>query len=74
MLQAIDNKEHLKIIERLLTTNIDINIAITNSYNNRTTLQAIANKEYLKIIERLLIINVNVIVIIAANYNNRTIL
>jgi CxxC motif-containing protein len=68
-LQTIAKEEHLKIIKRLLTTNVNVNATATN-YKGRTTLQTIDKEEYLKIIKRLLTTNVNVNVATTNNYNS----
>ncbi len=50
---------HLKVVERLLAANADVNVAAINHYG-RTTLQAIVEEGHLKIVERLLATNVDV--------------
>jgi len=65
-LQMIAEEEHLKIMKKLLTINIDVNI-ITADYDDQTTLQIIADEEHLKMTKKLLMTNININIIAVAD-------
>ena len=71
-LQRAAEKENDAVIRKLLTANVDVNVASADSYDGQTTLQTIAEEEHLEVMKRLLTANVDVNVVAAANRDDRT--